>query len=352
MKKNRTVAGVVQWRLTLTVAFAVATICIASLHSAGDATGNHILRGSTMGTSYSITLRGKLPLRAAHLHDLINQRLEQIESTFSTWRNNSELSKFNQAQHNDWIDLSPELYKLLTAAQRIARSTQGHFDITIGPLVNLWGYGPDTVDSTPSGAQIEDVMKRIGYRHLELEKSMGKKSVPEMYLDLSGIAKGYGVDVIGQLLSENGLNNFLVEIGGEVLAKTDDPGAAPWIVAIEQPENTAIGADRQIVRQLQLQRGALATSGSYRQYREHQQGTTHHIINPKSGTSNISDLVAVTVYADNCMQADAIATALMTMGVKQGLTWIEQREGLEALFQQKNSEGFTQIMSTGFGDLL
>jgi thiamine biosynthesis lipoprotein len=237
-------------------------------------------------------------------------------------------------------------------ALQLSEETGGAFDMTLGPLVNLWGYGPESGDSFPTRAEIESAMSRCGREKLSLGGTTLVKQMAGVELDLSGIAKGYGVDEVARILRENGITRYLVEIGGEVAALGRNPQGEPWSVGIERPDEAAPQGASFIAR-VNLTEGALATSGSYRRFSRKDGRRSHHILDPRTGEPTRSSLVSVTVYAPDCMNADGIATALMVMGVEEGLRWVESREGVEALFLESREEGgYAQSLSSGFGKLV
>lgn len=308
----------------------------------------HALSGPTMGTVYHITIHGNLSQGVEKIQTAVDKRLGEIERSMSAWIPDSEISTINKMPENGWIPLSGEFDKVLGAALALSRKTDGAFDVTVGPLVNLWGFGPDENEKIPSPDQVRDVLKRIGYRNLENNGQRLKKNFPGMYLDFSAVMQGYGVDQIAALLEKNGIDDYSIEIGGEIRVKGKNPKGNPWVVGIETPaENAPQGAD--FISAVHLTSGALSTSGSYRIFREDPSGRRSHIIDPRTGEALHSDLVSVTVYAPTCMEADGAATALMVMGVTDGLKWVEDQKGMEALFVvRKSFAEFEQIMSSGF----
>lgn len=309
-------------------------------------------RGETMGTTYTITVHGAPADALAALPAEIEARLRAINKSMSTWDPASEISRINETPAGQWVTVSEDFHLVLNAALSLSEATEGAFDVTVGPLVNLWGFGPMAGDESPDAAAIAAAQRRIGYRNLVVDGRRLSKRVKGMYLDFSAIAKGYGVDAIAEILRRRGVGNYLVEIGGEVRVAGRAPGREPWAIGVERPEeNVARGAAPHGV--VHLTQGALATSGSYRRFKRRQAEKNHHIIDPRTGFSTNSSLVSVTVFAPDCMTADGIATALMVMGTKAGLRWVETRPGVEALFLEATPQGgFAQQLSPGFGKLL
>lgn len=305
-----------------------------------------------MGTTYTITVHGAPADELVGLPAEIEARLGAINKSMSTWDPASEISRVNEMPAGQWMTVSEDFDRVLNAALALSEATQGAFDVTVGPLVNLWGFGPMAHDEPPDAAAIAAAQRRVGYGKLVVNGRRLSKREQGMYLDFSAIAKGYGVDAIAEILRRRGVGNYLVEIGGEVTVAGQAPGGEPWAIGIERPEeNEPRGAALHGV--VHLTHGALATSGSYRRFRRRQAEKSHHIIDPRTGFSTHSSLVSVTVLAPDCMTADGIATALMVMGTKAGLRWVETRPGVEALFLEATPEGgFAQRLSPGFRDLV
>ncbi len=337
----------VRWILLLLLAVAAAALWRATRGERALT-----LEGRTMGTTYRVTLRGKEAPRAEALQEAIDERLRAISRSMSTWDPASEISRVNARPAGEPIPISPSFRTVLEAALRVSERTDGAFDVTLGPLVNLWGYGPAPHDRPPSRAEIDAARRRIGTRHLSLHGATLRKGVPGMELDFSGIAKGYGVDQIARILRERGIENYLAEIGGEVVVRGKSPRGEPWSIGIERPDEDAPRGAAFLGR-LKLTEGAIATSGSYRRFRREGGRKSHHILDPRTGEPTRSSLVSVTVYAPDCMTADAIATALMVMGVKESLDWVERAEGVEALLIEARTEGgYALHRSSGFARLM
>ena len=308
------------------------------------------LRGETMGTRYLITAHGRVGLDEAALRNMVEARLSEINAALSTWDPGSEISRFNRMPAGTEMTVSTDFRVVLKAALQLAEESGGAFDPTIGPLVNLWGFGPERGQTTPTEAEITAARARVDFRQVRLEGSNLQKDRAEVVLDLSAIAKGYGVDEVAQVVADQGFRNYLVEIGGEVRAWGMRPDGKPWRVGIENPVPEEERTGRDVVAKVALTKGALATSGSYRRFR---QGGGHHIIDPRTGRSTNPHLVSVTVHAPNAMLADGIATALMVMGTREGQRWLDAQSGVKALFIRRNpAGGWEHHLSEGFGNLL
>jgi len=309
------------------------------------------LRGETMGTTFSVRVAGRLALAPEALRGLIEERLRQVNASMSTWDAKSELSRINAAPAHAPLRVSADLGKVLTATLELARASGGTFDPTVGPLVNLWGFGPERQPSEPTAAAIAEARERTGYRHLRLEGDLLTKEREGLYVDLSAIAKGFGVDEVARVLEAQGITRYVVEIGGELVARGRNSRGLPWAIGIERPDPEAPpGEAAQAV--VRLERGALATSGTYRRFRRTGQSLRHHIIDPRTGYPTPPPLVEVTVYAPDCMTADGIATALVVLGAREGMDWLQGRPGVEALFVEESPPGtLLRHVSRGFPPL-
>jgi thiamine biosynthesis lipoprotein len=297
------------------------------------------LGGETMGTTYSIKIGAELGTGRGRLKRAIDTRLEQINAAMSTYDPASELSQINRRAGGEWIDISEDLSEVLAAALRASRETGGVFDVTVGPLVSLWGFGPEGAhDETPADAKIESARALVGYRRLELRTDGRaiRKERTEVQIDLSAIAPGYAVDEIAELLAARGYGDFVVEIGGEVRARGMHPEGRPWRIGIERPR-----ADRrEVAYAVELRDRGLSTSGDYRNVFERGGSRYSHTIDPETGRPVRHALASVTVIADSAMSADALATALMVMGPERGLAFAEAR-GVPALFQSRGPSGIS-----------
>lgn len=264
-----------------------------------------IISGTTMGTTYLVKTPNKAINQAA-----IDKRLTQLSGIFSTWDKSSELSLLNQKPINQWHKVSAELFFVLQQSKAIYQQTQGYFDPSIGRLIDLWGFGVVKVENKPSRAQVHKILAYSSIKYLQLQAGKVKKTKP-IHINLSAIAKGYAVDQIGQLLSLNKHQNFLVEIGGEVITRGKN-AKYDWKIGIEMPNN-----DTPISQILHNQ--AVATSGNYRNYFVWENQRYTHILNPKNGLPVKNDLASVSVFHEQAMMADAYATAMMVMGSKQAI---------------------------------
>jgi thiamine biosynthesis lipoprotein len=238
------------------------------------------------------------------------------------------------------VPASQGLLKVLEVAQETSRLSDGAFDVTVAPLVNLWGFGPGPMrDGIPDQDQIRSALARVGYQrlHLRSEPPGIRKERPDLVVDLSAIAKGYGVDLVAEHLDALGLENYLVEIGGEVWGKGHNARGTPWRIAIEKPSP----AQRSVYAVVRLDGRGIATSGDYRNFFEQQGQRFSHTIDPTSGRPVIHDLASVTVLSPTVTRADALATALLVLGPEQGYRLAEQ-QGLAALFIIREGDGYKE----------
>jgi thiamine biosynthesis lipoprotein len=306
------------------------------------------ISGTTMGTSYHIKL---VPVAgqnvdSATLKQKIDARLTEIDAEMSTYKEDSDVSRFNRAITTDWQNVNEETLSVLATAAAISQLSQGAFDITVGKLVNLWGFGPTVnLDDIPPADKITRLLTDVGYAKVELRKNPPaiKKSDPNVTIDLSAIAKGYAVDAVAKLLLEEQQLNFLVEIGGEIITHGFKQNHKRWVIGIESPV-----ADQHSVRKrLYLEDVAMATSGDYRNYFERNGVRYSHTIDPTTGYPIKHRLASVTVIEQSCMRADALATALMVMGPDRGMAFAERHQ-LAIFMLVKQNDSFIAKHSTAF----
>ena len=276
------------------------------------------VHGKTMGNKYKVTWTEEkiTPARMADIRAQIETRLEVVNQSMSTWREDSEISQINQTDKNTPITISDDLNRVVTEAISIAKLTDCTLDITVGPLVNLWGFGPDgKVIDPPSNKAIADAQKFIGIRHIQLKNNQLTKSIDGLKIDLSAIAKGFGVDVVAEVMEINGIKNYLVDIGGELRVKGLNAEQQAWKVGIDKPFAYSTG-QMEIITPGD---SAVATSGDYRKYFENNGHHYSHLIDPRSGRPVSHTVVSATVIAKYSMTADALATAFMVLSVEESL---------------------------------
>lgn len=292
------------------------------------------LRGRTMGTTYSV--RCVLDRAQAgdadfcrSLADAVAAALEEVNACMSTYRSDSELSRLNAHEGSEPVAVSERLLYVLERAVEVSRASDGAFDVTVGPVVNAYGFGPESRPVTlPSDEQIVQLRERVGYRLIDIDRAAGTvtKHHPEVFIDLGGIAKGYGADRVAEAIESKGVINYLVEVGGEVRVRGRRPTGALWRVGVEKPTDEG----RRLHCVLELTDMAMATSGDYRNYYRNNGRRISHTIDPRTGRPVAHALASVTVLAADCLTADAWATALMVLGPEQGYN-VAEREGLATL---------------------
>lgn len=305
--------------------------------------------GMTMGTSYNIKA-SYLPesLSPKEIDRQLKGVLDKVSRQMSTYQKDSELSLFNQNTSTDWFAVSPELYEVTKEALTISQLSNGLFDVTVGPLVNLWGFGPEEMSfKKPDESVVKERLNHIGYQRLKLKEDgfYIKKDIPELYVDLSGIAKGYGVDQVASLLERLGITDYIVEIGGEIRVKGKNNQGQPWQIAVEKPTQES----RSIEKIVTITDTGMATSGDYRNYFELDGKRFSHTIDPRTGYPINHKLASVTILSPTSMEADGLATAFMVMGPDVGFQFAEQNK-IAAFFIIKSDKGFEEHMSTAFAD--
>ena len=292
------------------------------------------INGNTMGTTYSIKIIDKLPqtIDIKNVKSKIDSVLQVVNQQMSTYIPDSEISRFNQLTSKDWFTISTDFYDVIVTAQEISRLTNGAFDITVGPIVDLWGFSGDLTQTTwqpPSNKEVEKVLQSIGFRNIAVGKNSIKKYNPDTKIDLNAIAKGYGVDVVFELIKDMGYTDILVEIGGEVSCSGFNGKGEFWKIGIDKPILDVLpGMELQTV--ISLDNQALATSGDYRNYFEFNGELFSHMIDPTTGYPTKNAVASVSVTAPNCITADALATALMVMGL-DGIKLINLMEAVEGM---------------------
>lgn len=294
------------------------------------------LDGLTMGTRWSV--RAISP--PAGIARDIQAALDQVVAQMSNWEAGSDISRFNRAAPGTWRMLPPEFATVLDAALAIARASAGAFDPAIGALVDLWGFGPaGSVPRPPDDEAVARALDAAGHRWIEFDmRGLRARRTRRAALDFSGIAKGYGVDRVAELLLSRGVRHFLVEVGGELRGAGLKPDGQPWWIDLEAPPGIASRPVRVALHEL-----AIATSGDYRRWREHDGRRYAHSIDPATGRPAANDVRSVTVLHPSCMHADAWATALTIAGPDAGMAMAEAR-GLPALILSDSGEAMSPAM--------
>ena len=300
------------------------------------------LGGQTMGTTWSVKVVDS-PASLADLQRELEAALVEVNARMSTYDPDSELMQFNNAAVGEPFPVSETTLAVVRISDGVSISTAGAFDVTVGPLVNLWGFGPrKRPERVPSQVEIENALGRIGYSHLQIVGKMLVRHAP-LFVDLSAVAKGYAVDVLADVLRDNGVERFLVEIGGELRGQGLAEAGRPWRVAIEAP----IVHAREVYRVVELRGMGLATSGDYRNYFEVDGQRFSHMIDPRTGRPIKHNVASVSVLHPSVAHADAWATALNVLGVDAGMA-VAEREGLLALFILRDDGAFVTRASPAF----
>jgi thiamine biosynthesis lipoprotein len=283
---------------------------------------------------------------SAGLQKGVDRVLADVVGLISTYEESSELSRLNRNPSTDWIAVSHALLSVLSEGQRISALSGGAFDITVGPLVNLWGFGPEVkADQVPSPEAIQAAMGRVGYQKLHLRRSPPavRKERGDMYIDVSALGEGYGADRVAAFLDAQGIRDYMVAVAGAIRVKGRNAKGTPWAIAIEEPTP----GRRAAYKILQVSDEGLSTSGDYRNFFEHGGKRYSHEIDPKTGMPTTHRLASVTVVSDSAMQADGLATALMVMGEGKGLP-LAKAQGIAAFFILREDKGFTARSTEAF----
>ena len=303
--------------------------------------------GETMGTRFAVAVVRPPPaLTHAALEALTAQVLAGVDERMSTYRDDSELVRFNRSRSTRWFPVSEETALVAREALRVSELSGGAFDPTLGPLVELWGFGPTPAERLPPARDALDRARaRVGFQKLDARAAPPalRKRRPDIELDLSGIAKGYAVDAIASRLAQAGAADFLVEVGGELRASGRNRRGEAWRIAVEQPL-----LERGRVQSLvALRDEAIATSGSYRNFATRGARRFTHVLDPQTGAPSDDPLVSVSVVAPTAMRADALATALFALGAERGRS-LAEREQLPVLFLVAEADGLRERSSPSF----
>ncbi|MDC9604997.1 FAD:protein FMN transferase [Xenorhabdus griffiniae] len=306
------------------------------------------LNGQTMGTYYSVKYVADSSTPAPeNLQKEIDRLLEEVNDQMSTYRPNSELSRFNQSREvNKPFPVSAATAKVVKEAIRINKLTEGALDVTVGPLVNLWGFGPEgRITKAPTDEELAMRRTWTGIDNLSVEGNNLVKSIPELYVDLSSIAKGYGVDVVAEYLESQNIKNYMVDIGGEVRTSGNNGKGNPWRIAIEKPSDSGMAQSAQEI--IEPGNMSVATSGDYRNYFEQNGVRYSHTINPKTGKPITHNLVSITVIAPTCMSADGFSTGLDVLGPEKGME-VAEKLNIPVFMIVKTKDGFEERYNTAF----
>lgn len=308
----------------------------------------HEFGGATMGTSWNVRLVAGAQLQREPVLQAIQRALDEVVAQMSTWEPEADLCRFNRAPPDTWHPLPPAFREVLACALDVARRSDGAFDPAAGALVDAWGFGPRGRAGLPDATALARARERGGWRRLDVDDARRRARQPGgLVLDLSAIAKGFGVDLVARRLAALGFESHLVEVGGELRGAGVKPDGQPWWVQLEEPGPDAAGP----ATLLALHGLSVATSGDYRRSFDHQGTRYSHTIDPRDGRPIRHGLAAVTVLHAECMQADAWSTALTVLGPDDGLA-LARELGLAARFVVRRGAGFEERTSPAFDRLL
>ncbi len=304
--------------------------------------------GQTMGTTYRVTVVTEAS-RLPSLQASTDQLLLEVNASLSTYIDSSLISTINASTDtNKHHVVDHHFTTVFKSAREIYTITEGNFNPAIGPLASAWGFGPKK-EAQPSAADVDSLLKLIDLDtfYWQSSNTVGKR-LPNSQLDFNAIAKGYGVDAVAELLTDEHISNYFVEIGGEVRTKGTHPEGRPWRAGIDKPSMDK-SQTREIQAAIEIENMGLATSGNYRNFYVHNGRKYVHTISPFTGYPKESDLLSASVLAHDCMTADAYATAFMVMGKEQALQLAEQLDGIEAYFVVADSVGnYSEVSTSGF----
>ncbi len=307
----------------------------------------YTISGKTMGTFYTIKFisRKKEPLSLWKLK--VDTRLKELNKKLSMYDPKSELSLFNHQKISDPVHISSDFYTILLTAKKLYRLTDGSWDGTVKPLVDLWGFGTKKrITQIPEADKITLALSKTGFDHIHIKKPKMIYKASDVTLDLGSIAKGYGVDAIAALFTSSGIHDILVEIGGELYASGKNKKGEYWSVGISRPDKRF--ASQGLYKIVRLNNQALATSGNYRNFFEISGKTFSHIIDPKTGFPVDNQIVSASVISKDCTFTDGLATALMVMEVQKAIKLVNSLEDTECLIIQKKDQKLIGHMSEKF----
>jgi thiamine biosynthesis lipoprotein len=320
--------------------------CAAVLALGGCATAiprAPMLQGETMGSAWTVQVGNALSETSVRaLQAGAQAEFDAVNRALSTWQPDSALSRFNDDDSGEWLDIDPELAEVMSYGLGLAASSEGAYDLTVGPLVNLWGFGPDPKRQVaPAAAAIEAARARVGWRQVEVDLARHRaRKAPGVRVDLSSLGKGRGVDRVAAYLDAQGVTNYLVDLSGKLRARGVNASGRPWRVAVEQPAaDDPSGAPRTVDTAVTLRDTSIATSGDYRKYFESGGRHYSHIIDPRTGWPVTHATQSATAISRTCMEADALATVFMVMPPEAALRLAEAR-GVPALWISRADGGY------------
>lgn len=294
--------------------------------------------GSVWATSYNITYTAPTDLT-----DTILTTFSMVENSLSPFAKESLISRINR---NESTETDSLLRRIFQASQEINRLSGGAFDPTVAPLVNLWGFGYRNSSEPPTQSMIDSALAHVGIARCQLVNNQIEKHSAKTEFNFSAITKGYGCDLVGEALSRNGAENYMVEIGGEIALKGTNPQGAPWHIQIDAPIASHDATQHTALKVIAITDCGIATSGNYRNYKETSAGRTWHTISPITGRPVETTTLSATVIAPNCMLADALATACMAMPESEAVKMIESIEGVSAMLVKAETDSTFTVVTT------
>lgn len=323
----------------------------ASVAPAGAASAT-VLEGKTMGTFWRVSVVGLDSQRAQALRAKVQTQLNADDMLLSTWKNDSALMRFNRSSSTAPWPVSEAMADIVTESLRIGAKTQGAMDITVGPLVNLWGFGPDKQPvKTPTQTEIDAAKARTGLQHLTVINKSGsqylQKGLPDLYVDLSTVGEGYAADHLARLMEQEGIARYLVSVGGALSSRGMNAQGQPWRVAIQKPTDK----ENAVQAIVDINGHGISTSGSYRNYYELDGKRISHVIDPTTGAPIQHKLVSVTVISPTALEADGWDTGLMVLGPEKAQQVVRE-QNLAVYMIIKEGEGFKTWMSPQFETFL
>lgn len=311
-----------------------------------------VLEGKTMGTFWRVSVVGINEKRSNELRNRIQTQLDADDQLLSTYKKDSALMRFNDTHSLSPWPVSEAMADIVTTAIRIGEKTEGAMDVTVGPLVNLWGFGPDKQPvMIPSQEQIDAAKAKTGLQHLtvinQYHQQYLQKDLPELYVDLSTVGEGYAADHLARLMEQEGISRYLVSVGGALDSRGMNAEGQPWRVAIQKPTDQ----ENAVQAVVDINGHGISTSGSYRNYYELDGKRLSHVIDPQTGRPIEHNLVSVTVIAPTALEADAWDTGLMVLGPEKAKE-VVRREGLAVYMITKEGDSFKTWMSPQFKSFL
>ncbi len=289
-------------------------------------------KGFVFGTMYSITYQSE-----QNLQSLIEEELKKVDNEFSMFNTNSTVSTFNRGLS---VTLSDRFLRLYQLSRSVYDDTEGAFDITVAPLVNAWGFGFKN-ETMPTAHQVDSLLTFVGMNQLffDEQQSVLSKKDQRMMIDFSAVAKGYGCDCVASLLRQRGIENFMVEIGGEVVTQGVSPSRVPWRIGVTKPTEDSLRTHEELQTVLNVTDRAMATSGNYRNFYYNSGHKYAHTIDPRTGHPVQHNILSATVLSDDCATADAYATSFMVMGLERSKALLERHPELMAYLICSDAKG-------------